>query len=726
MQKNILISIILFTYFNQSYSGFEFSGTDSCIEFEGDESALIFEDEASFSGGTIKFSGNSISEKIFSKNNKPIYFDKCLLRKDNEKTFISASIQDNSLEEMAERKSNKTSRALTGLNITLNSNSLSYGDVTVSDKISVKGKNNSITGRPIFSEKITLTNEATSLDIGIQSKLSQNIVLNGGQLRLTGDLVIKDGVGFEGSGVIDINNYRLCLPVKGSFFNQQISFKNANDIQLNGYTTISGDWNFSNSLLGGNSSTINGYGNVLELLPGGSITVGDGHTLFISGVNLKGLGSLAGSLNLSPTATVKFTASIIELAGIYSLNAGKISIISPNCKLVVKDSNKFMITSTGILEVDGVLFEYEALGTAPIYPPPFLPYAGGSISLINSGKLQSTNLDLFKGEFQLSLSTAQGINYITGGVNMTSQTVVRFVNENIAARKSMILDMTGKTISYSIADAGSIVADENIDLIMQNGCLDNLDYSMLLLKGSGATKSTFAFGDGIFNILRRDMTLDVIESNYIGNASVDGNNNVVTINAANMVTLSGNKTLTIKNLTIKLNDPDGIKCLSDDATIILQNVSIILGQGGMNWAKGNLKIKDYCDISSNKASNQSCLINFTSKGNLIIDDNSYFKILKNLVFKYNPTALQGETTSSQKQRINMQNRSSYFELTDCTIDATNIGITLGGGNLVIEKNVKILLSNNLGKELELKTNLNLAVGFNSSIEVNGPVKYVGA
>lgn len=721
---------MIFSNYSMLEAIFEFSGKDSSLEFIGDNASLYLESNIEDFTGTLKFAGNAVGDRIKNLGNKYIDFKGGILNKNgcnmaffgmlgNNNSILSKAPNDQHTETILSLKGNQN---------------LVFDDVLVNEHIQINGKNNVIVGRPRFENKIVLANSAAELELIIQGKLTQNIVLNGGTLLLGGDLSFKDYAFLEGDGVVDIQNFRLSFPSKYDWtMKNNLVFLNANDLQLNGYTVLDGTWTFSGD---GLTSTLNGYGNVLDITGGGTIYVGANHTLFITGVALKGLGIGGGNLVLDETATVKVSSTVLELAGDFFLPSGKVAIISPNCKLIVKEKSYWVVSGpSGSLDVDGVVFLYEALGSAPIYPPPFYIMPGGSINQINSGIIQSINFDLFKGEYQFSLSASQGENQIIGGVNMTTNTIVHFINENPAEHKEMVLNCNNKTIKYDIAEPGSLVVDENINVLIKNLVMDNFDAAIVELKGAGPTKSTFLLGDDIIFNASRDVTLTTYDLPFVGNSTLNFNNAVLTIPCSNCIVIGNGKTLTIKNAVIKLQDPSGICCLDDESTILFQNVVIEMGTGGWLIDKGSVTFKDYVEISTPYviAGNSSDLeedevyapFNFTSKGLLSIAENSSCKINGDIEFLYNPLpASIDEPWSVSKRRLTFADETSSLIMEHCKVDTCPFGMAFDHGQLKIIDRVFFSIDyTNTMAFLEFSSNFYLKVASNSSLNIDGPIKY---
>ncbi len=596
--------------------------------------------------------------------------------------------------------------------------SIDLTNTSLNGVLSVSGKNNLLSGSASLSDKIVLADSDTELSLQLQSKLDKNIVLNESKIVLASDLKLKDGVTIENAGVIDINNFRLSLPSKCPLLSSRLRFLNARDILLSGITTLSGAWFFDGS---GASSYLNGAGNILDLSGGGVINVMPNHELNICNTYIKGLGVGGGSIIIDPTSTVKFLFSVVEFDSVTTFTSGIMNFCTPNCKLVFKDDSKILIAGPNAkFNVDGVNLYFETIGNAPVYPPPFLPYAGGSINLFNGGKINNVNFDIFNGTYNFTLSTAQGDNYITGNIGMTGKTVVRFVNENTANVKNMALNGTGKIVDYKSANLKSVILDQNVRLTVKNLTLNNLDFTALDLQGTGTAQAQFYFGEGITFSMGKDLTVAQMPVVITGNVVLEGNNFNLTINQDNRVIVADGASLTVRNSYFRVMGRECIQCLGVNSKIIFDNSSLEISPNGLDCDEGCFEFKNSNSIFCSKSASASANLNFTSKGTIKLNPNSTLKISSGINFIYAPTPNLGESQISLKSRFFMADGTSTVELRDSTLDISSCGMRLDAGNLLINNKVFVNQSSLPGREFDMSyDNLNFVVGNSAIFEFNG-------
>lgn len=707
------------------FTKLDFFEEDAVLEFKN-HGKLILEDDLLDFSGTLKIDDGTLFDKICNTDKNSFSFNKNsgAILHNGKKTFMHGASLFNNQKTSCHSFRNNSGRP----SIMMPGNThLDYPSQTVNDQVAVSASGNLITGQPIFTYPIVLFDSDTVLSLGIQNKLTQNIEMNGGKLILYSDLSLHDGVSLIGDGSVDVNNYTLSFPVNGwCEQTTQIKFFNANDIALSGYTQLDGTWTFAGE---GSFSTINGYGNVLDISGGGSIVIGSGHTLYVTGIDLKGLGGLGGSLIFTDsTSTLKLASSVIEFDGPYVYPFGTISVISPNCKMVFGKNQYFGVVGPGaVFEVDGVIFSFEMLDNVSIFPPPFLMVNGGIINVKNNGIIQNNNLDIFKGAILYTTPSESGDNYIIGNATMTTHTRVKFVNENPNVIKNMTLNCTGKVVSYQAAEAKSVILEPGVNLLIKNVVAHALSFESLDLQGTGTVKAGFLFGDNVSFIIHKDTTVSDIPLKFTGqNSFVDGGNFVITLDGGpGCVTVSDGSTLTIANATVKVMNADAINLLGQNAKLILQNVYLELFETGLNVDTGSIFFLDYVEINASKRNTFVSAINFTSQGTLTVLAKSKLHINKGVSIVYNPVAKNNETIVDQKRRLFFEDSSSILSLSGCTIDASAIGISFLNGNLFINDKVSFHLDGaTSGKELEMGTNCNLYVFSSAILDVDGPIKYI--
>lgn len=694
----------------------------SSIELVGEESQLIFKKPLENFQGKIKVpSLKENSNPILFQDNSQISFSQGYLEIGNQKNKIEGFITQDTQETKAKEK-------LARLKYILKKGStLNFNNSEVTEPIEILEKDTQITGTPIFTQPITFTDANAHLKLNINTPLSQDILLNQGMLELENDLKLEKGSTILGGGKIKMNGHRITFSSLSATQRSStrdpssfINFISPGTIEFTDNGNLTEPWVFSGD---GEKTTVIGNGFTLDV-SGGSIEVQTGHTLEMTNIYIKGVGLSGGPIIIDNTANLNFYKTELELLGSYVQASGKINIIGPSCKLIIKANDYWIVDgASSSLNIDGQTLEFEALNNAPIYPPPFLIQNSGSINLLNGGEIFSPSFDLFKGTHYFLLPDSIGETVLTGHVNMSSQTIIIVVNENIAQQKHMTLNGQGFTIKYTLSSPGNIVFQENVVMKSKNLVIEDLDFGKVALEGIGATKAQFCFDDGtVLNILR-ETVITGFTWPFVGNTEIEGNNNFIEINDSQAITLDNEKTLSIKHCTLKINSLNAIKCLNDLATIKLENCNISLGSSSFTFDKGNLEISGIVRISSQESPLETPTFNFTSKGNLKINSGASLKILGGTTFKYNPNTSGDANANESKRHITMEDPSSKLFLKNCSLDIGNMGLAFDIGNINVSGIVPVKTPNIIGSEFEISSNVKTEIETGASLQIDGEMIY---
>ena len=183
----------------------------------------------------------------------------------------------------------------------------------------VSGNNNRLEGQPLFNSAINFFDASTSLTIALQSKLNQNLNLNGGTLRLEDDLYLADDVLISGPGTVILNKQALNFPGKDSTWATAIDFEDAQEIKLHGKTILNSTWQFNGN------TVLNGNGNILDLSGGGVLKLKNNATLYLVDLYLKGIDS--SSFVFSNDNTTIYMSNVdVELDGNIDMSLGGIYV----------------------------------------------------------------------------------------------------------------------------------------------------------------------------------------------------------------------------------------------------------------------------------------------------------------------------------------------------------------------------------------------------------------
>lgn len=685
-------------------AGFKFSGQSSTLQLSGSSASIILDTPLTDFSGTLKILNKSATSLQQSTTSDLITFNNGLYQAGStNKAQLSATLDPAGSDK-----------------IILNSGQrLEAENSSVIENLEVRNTGNSISGQPVFNSPIVLQNSSAEVSLALQSKLNQNITMNGGTVILGDDLTLQDGVFFSGNGTVDVNSKTLVLPPAiSSAWSGQLIFLNANDISLSGYTTLTGTWTFS----GTGTSHVNGNGNILDISGGGTIAVDPSHTLYLTDVMLKGLGSGSGSLVIDSSSFVKISSTTIELSGSYDLSAGQVVVEGSNSSLIAKNSDTFNITTaSAALVVDGVVFLYDPLGSAPAFPSPIVASGGGVVSLINDGVIRS---NIFTDGATGNIEFTGTSNVLTNNRTLSPSNLVHIINDTPASPVSSTLNGQGYYLQFNFSNGQYLTVDPNVTLTFENILLKDFDPALINLLGAGASKAKIVFGNNVALSLDKDISLTEALS-FSGNGTILGNNNRITLPSTSLITCDGSgNNLLLKDVRIYLENNSAIQCLNSNSSITVQNSSIFMNQAGFNFSAGNLIFSDNVIIDGADTSSPtgSTTFQFLSAGNMTINSSSMLKLCRGINFSYNPD-VTGDTVAAGKRHLVMTDPSSVLWMDAATIQSGSMGLAIDFGRLIIDGKSTFNITNAVDAELEFGSSLNVEISPSGIIDIDGALKY---
>lgn len=601
-------------------------------------------------------------------------------------------------------------------NNTLN---VAYG--SIAEDLTISGAGNVINGIASFDNAFALTDSATSLNLGLESKLNQSITLNDGTVKLTKNLEFKDGSLFLGDGTVNVNNFTLKFPYEGSsVWAGSITWQNANDITISKYTTLNGTWTFG----GSGTHNINGNGSFLDLSGGGTINVGAGTTLNIVGVHIKGLGASGGNIAINATGTVNLSHTTIELLGDYALSSGTMAVIGDNCTVIAMNDSQINITGAGtVFKVDGVILRYNALDSTANNP--VVPSAGGVVTLLHNGSIMADYVD-----------SATGINYTFSSpllnlapncIQLSSGTIMRFVNTVPATPKAMTFDGQGNYLDFCNTGGTPLRLDANVTLTFQNIIIHNFNPSQISFGGAGPTLAKIIFGDNVSLYYAQDTVFSSYAALvFNGNALIDGGGSTLKIASQKIKQTGAGKTLTLRNAKLVCEAVDSIVNTTDTSSLTLQNINLAMNNLGFTCATGHLNILDNATIYGSDPTTPSGTSRFTfsSKGLLTIRSNSILNIAKNTIFKYNPDiSADGAVLSVEKRHMVFTDPTSVWQLDNSIVETGTVGMALDYGSAYIDGLTTFNISTATDAQLDLGSAFVITIAPGANLQALGPITY---
>ena len=556
-----------------------------------------------------------------------------------------------------------------------------------------------ILGQPKFNSAISLIDATSTLQLGITVPLNQSIT-GAGTLVLLDDLVLAKNV--QVPAVVQQQNYRLVYT--GGTINTATTNTTGGAIELAGYTTL------TQALTIGTGSDVyyfNGNGCVLDLSSSGSITF-NGGTLYLTDVHIRGLSSTnflggSGTINMS-NVTLELSGNMTWNTGTYTFRGGYSNIIASTSLLT--------ISGTASVTVDGVFLQYTQLdgtGSNPI---------SGTVTLSNGGKVISAT------------SAGSGGLLITGSTYtfaqdflLSSAATLQVQNSTPGTPKSVAINGGGHYLHFPKTSGSFLLLDANAQTSLSNIVLKDFYPSAITF----GTSSTLTMGDNVSVQLGSDVTISSGDKAWAfnGNAEIDGNGYMLQVNKSQGVTITGAKTLSLKNMRLYLTVSDGILALTDTATINFQNIELVLQNPGLLFSAGNLQVNGRVRVSGGTlTSTPTTALEFTTKGTIVIGENAEFFIDRNIVLRYNINPVNDTTLAASKRHMTMAYPGSTITLCGCTLESTATGVAFDQGTVQIMDHVTMNISTSTAAQAEFGSNLRVNLSSGAVLDVEGPLKYV--
>lgn len=575
------------------------------------------------------------------------------------------------------------------------------------------GATASVLGSPSLLKPITLQDSTSTLNLGLQSLLSQNINLNGGKIVLRDDLNIQPGVQITGDGTIDVAYRRMSFP-RGAFSNGKLSFLNVDDISFSGNILQSSEYVFA---VNGGVSCANGNSYSWTFDPGGFITIGAGHQVYFGDCYFKKIGHYPsyGYFNIDPTGTAIFQACSFVLDGNYTHSSGTLMFLN-NCRIIPHEYS-INVTGSGYVCIDGTSLFYDSLSQPDTNPFVFSSEATQK-QFLNSGLIRSSA----RNPSTLITTTSATIDL---DHKLSSQSIISIYNPAPASPRSVSLDFNGHSLTFPRSGSGLLALDPNINLTISNVELFEFNKSVI----SYGTSATLAFGT---NTKIRLLDVETITGsdkawNFTGNGLISGTGAALTLSSSARITVTNSSTLTFKDLKITIGALDAIKCLDSDSKIVFQNCSVIIQFQGFDISSGHVDILGMTDFTGTNTFdpvNGFSPFTFSSSGTFTVKSGATMKLGKNIefIYKANPSTNLGKTYYSKRHFV-LQDATSMLELDGCTLHSTLTGLAIDYGKILVSDNSKFVIDGSAGTQAEVGSALDIYIKPSVSFVVTGTLSY---
>lgn len=173
-------------------------------------------------------------------------------------------------------------------------------------------------------------------------------------------------------------------------------------------------------------------------------------------------------------------------------------------------------------------------------------------------------------------------------------------------------------------------------------------------------------------LLNSDLSLGNTHITFKGSSSIDGRGNCLDLKGTSTIVIDSNAGLCFKDVTISGITQNNFYCTDSTSTVTFDNVKIVL-ESDWGFDAGKFYVLKDCMFIGNGYTfiyGTDCESLVTSNGRLIFDNN--------VTFKYAPSIVN-------RDLLSLYDSTSSLVLRGATLYATDVGMKLTKGNLVIER-----------------------------------------
>ncbi len=355
-----------------------------------------------------------------------------------------------------------TSGRQSQLSFLLNGNdSIFFTKGTLPFSLHIENAGNRIMGNGNIIGAITLNDSNAHVISELDGEFDNVINFQGGSLTLEDDLRFGVSSHLTGSGMIDLHEYSLYMPPKDFTLTSSINFSGQNAaINLNGKVSLSTTSTCSGVI------TINGHGNVLEILDDGVLEVAANSTLYLKDIRLEGIQGTNLRLTDS-TSRVVFSDVLLRLSEDYTFSQGSFEVmhdvqvvgqhdfiydssltstILSYSKLEFSDNSTFSVGKETSNSLEPIYFETNSAN---------LSFNDASWHVTNEGVTLTRGLVVFDHEVSIDIDSTSTANGLTMGTNIDGEDVTFILNANAT------LDFKTGHLSYNNFGDGGFIASGN-------------------------------------------------------------------------------------------------------------------------------------------------------------------------------------------------------------------------------------------------------------------------
>lgn len=264
-------------------------------------------------------------------------------------------------------------------------------------------------------------------------------------------------------------------------------------------------------------------------------------------------------------------------------------------------------------------------------------------------------------------------------------------------------------------DNKNIASDVNICRFSHNSdhiAIGELTTNIIVYK-MDVTQAPCLLQDTTF-ILNSDFQLNT-NTTCEGCLCINGQGNKFFVGCDGILNIADNSTLTIQNAEVMGLKSTNIRCLTDNASLVLENCKLTLSSD-YQFHTGSISFKQDVFISGTNKFVYSSTMTST------INQHSTLYLSPELTFSYAPT-------TTNRNLIYMTDNSSWFFLDGCTLFSTKTGLRITRGKLFMDNQVTLHSQGNLSCEAIcfgdgiIENNLDVILLSAAQVNVFGRLEY---
>ena len=508
--------------------------------------------------------------------------------------------------------------------------------------ISISGSGNTVLGQPNIESDITLADADAAVTLGLQSELDHNVVLNGGALTLSEDLVFADGNFVSGSGTVNTNKRALVTGREKLTASSPLTFASTSNVVCNGPVALTDTWTCVGAV------SVQGNNNVFDVSQGALSLANASDVLTLVDVQMPQVMQISLVFGHAD-AKLKLSGGKLQFAQDVSI-AGVVEVVGDT--IFVLDENSLTFANGSKLIVDAATLWYDSKGVD------FYTENKDRIELKNGGSIKQVGSD------SAGLTVSSALHLVNDYHVDASNKFVATFSANDA---SYTIDAGGHALTFAHAASEMVVVGDEYTgtkLTLENMVIQNFAPRYVTVNAN----SSLIYGDGTRLVMSKDeggtfamTTNDAVVLDGKGYC-LDMGNGVITVAAGS--------TLTLKNVHLQ-NMATGKIVLSDATSkVIFENV-VFEQSGTFVWSQGSYEVSKQLTLLGGHT------FSYTSDQISTIRANSTLYAERESTLAYAPA-------SKGKDKWAFAAATSQLSLHDATLTVQDKGMTVATGRIAVD------------------------------------------